>query len=419
MNFWGGDIASDSAGVVESATSTSLVDTTRAEPDDEWDSAWILLNPGAASNVIWRRVAADGGWVQTSGTFTIVGSWPSPYDTTGPPAGTPYELYKVFRPVDWLKATNYALTRSYPHRHRAADFEIPQSYYSRILDWGRLAKQVNTVPTPSVALSVTEIADGVGAFQPGTYTFTYTYFNDFGETLQAPTSTVTIGGVNSRVEIAQITGVPASVLGVNYYSSIQPNDTTLDMMDLGQAIISGIPQGLHVPQNATYTQGTNLNGVVYDLQLPTPNPWFGVAPPSYNTTSVDFYRLHHVLKRTNPGQFPEVWNDLGGDLWKPLGGTKLMLMEMPISQFNLRLICTTSVPTLSAETDVTQEPTELILSGAEAYLWNLLTKTSTIVNVNWQKLHDGAWADYLRWLAEYAQETPRDVRHRPVIRAQY
>lgn len=418
LNFWGGDISEDSPGVVESATSNTLVDTTRPEPDDEWDSSYIVLNPGASSNVIWRRIADEGGWVQSTGTFTIVGSWPAPY-TSGPPADTPYEVYKVFKPVDWLKAVNYALTRAYPQRHRPADFEIPQNYYSRILDWGRLAKQFNTVETPVASLTVSEIADGTGAFEPGTYTFTYTYYNDFGETLQAPTVTLVITGTNSRVSIGAVTGVPAGVLGINYYCSLQPNDTTLDMVDLGQSVVVGIPQGLHIPLNATYAAGMNVNGTVYGIQIASPNPWFGVAPPSYNTTSVDFFRLHHILKRTNPGQFPEVYRDLQGDLWKPLGGNKLMLMEMPISQFNLKLICTTSVPTLNAETDITQEPSEMIYAGAEAYLWELLTKTSTIVNVNWQKLHDLAWADYLKFLNDYAQETPRDVIHRPVIRVQY
>lgn len=420
MDFWGGDISGDSAGSVESATNNTLVDTTRPEPDDEWDSSWIVLNPGSSTNVIWRRVAPDSGWIQSNGTFTIVGTWPAPYSTSGPPQGTPYEVYKVFKPVDWLKAVNYALTRSYPSRHRAADFEIPQSYYSRILDWGRLAKQVNTVPTPTASLTLSEIADGQGAFQPGTYAFTYTYYNDFGETLQGPTTNITIVGTNSRVSIGQVNSVPGSVSGINFYSSIQPNDlTVLDMVDLGQSVIVGIPNNFNIPLNATYVAGMNVNGTVYGLQIATPNPWFGVAPPSYNTTSVDFYRLHHILKRMNPGQFPEVWRDLQGDLWKPLGGTKLMLMEMPISQFSLKLVCTTSVPTLSADTDVTQEPTELIYAGAEAYLWNLLTKTSTIVNVNWKQLHDAAWADYLRWLDQYAQETPRDVLHRPVVRVQY
>lgn len=418
LQFWGGDIQNNGPGTVEDSTSTTLIDTTRTEPDDEWDSAWIVLNPGATSNVIWRRVASDGGWVQSTGTLTIVGSWPAPY-TSGPPAGTPYELYKVFRPENWLQAVNYALSRSYPFRHRAVDFEIPIAYYSRILDWGRLAKQLNTVPTPTTPLVVTELANGNGSFQPGTYSFTYTYYNDFGETLQGPTSTLNVVGTNSQVDIGQLTNVPASVLGVNYYSSIQPNDSTMDMMDMGQAVVVGFPQTLKIPENATYTPGMNLNGIVYEMQLPTTNPWYGIAPPSFNATSVDFYRLHHILQRQNPGAFPEIWNDLGSDLWKPLGGTKLMLMFLPISQFNLRLICTTQVPQLAADTDISQEPLEIILAGGEAYLWSMLTKTSTIVNVNWQKLHDQAWADYTHWLSEYAQETPRDILHRPVIRTMY
>lgn len=419
MQFWGGDIQNNGPGTVTAGSSaTTLVDTSRSEPDDEWNSAWIVLNPGTSSNVIWRRIADTGGWVQNTSTLTIVGSWPAPY-ASGPPAGTSYELFKVFRPEAWLQAINYALSRSYPNRHRAADFEIPQGYYTRILDWGRLAKQLNTVPVPSAPLIVTEIADGQGAFQPGVYTFSYTYYNDFGETLQAPTSTLTIAGVNSRVDIAQITNVPASVLGVNYYSSFEPNDATLDMMDLGQASMQGIPSSTRFPQGVIVTPGMNINGTVFELQIPTPNPWYGVSPPSFNTTTVDFYRLHHILQRVNPGGFPEIWNDLGSRLWKPLGGNKLMLMYMPVTQFNLKMICTTQVPLLSADTDVTQEPEELVLAGSESYLWRLLAKTATLVNVNWQKLADGAWADYVKYLGVYAQETPRDIVHVPIVRSMY
>lgn len=418
MQFWGGDIQSNGPSTVTGSSALTLVDTTRSEPDDEWNSGWIVLNPGSTSNVIWRRVAADGGWIQNTSTLTLTTPWPAPY-TAGPPVGTPYELYKVFRPENWLQAINYALARSYPHRHRAADFEIPQGYYTRQLDWGRLAKQMNTVPTPGTALTVTEIADGHGAFQPGTYTFTYTYYNDFGETLQAPTTTLTIVGVNSRIDIAELTNVPASVLGVNYYSSFEPNDTTLDMMDLGPSVVLNVPQTVTNPESAQGTPGMNINGNVYELAIPSPNPWYGVAPPSFNTTAVDFYRLHHILTRVNPGGYPEIWNDLGSRLWKPLGGTKLMLMYMPITQFNLKLVCTTQVPLLAADSDISQEPQELILAGGEAYMWRLLTKTSTIVNVNWQKLADAAWTDYEKYLGAYAQETPRDIVHVPIVRAQY
>ena len=418
MQFWGGDIQNNGPGTVTSSTALTLVDTTRPEPDDEWDSAFVVLNPGATSNVVWRRVSAQGGWIQNTSTLTLTGPWPAPY-TNGPPSGTPYELYKVFRPENWLQAVNYALARSYPHRHRAADFEIPQGYYTRLLDWGRLANQINTVPTPSMSLTVTEIADGAGTFQPGVYTFTYTYYNDFGETLQAPTTTLTITGNNSRVDIAALSNVPASVLGVNYYSSFQPNDATLDMMDLGPSVVLNVPQTVTNPQSAQGTPGMNINGNVYELAIPTPNPWYGVSPPSFNTTAVDFYRLHHILTRVNPGGFPEIWNDLGSRLWKPMGGTKLMLMYMPITQFNLKMVCTTQVPLLAADSDISQEPQELILAGGEAYLWRLLTKTSTIVNVNWQKLGDAAWADYNKYLGDYALETPRDIVHVPIVRAQY
>ena len=419
MSLWGGDIQNNGPGTVGSgSTSNTLVDTSRPEPDDEWDSSYIVLNPGSSSNVIWRRVADTNGWVQNTGTLTIVGSWPAPY-TNGPTAGTPYELFKVFRPEAWLQAINYALEKSYPKRHRPVSFEVPQNNATRIIDYGRLAKQINTLSTPALAPVLTEIADGTGAFQPGTYTLTYTFFNDFGETLQAPTATITIVGTNSRVDIGEISNVPAGALGANYYCSIQPNDTTLDMLDMGNATVIPDLTSQNTPMNARLNPGWNLNGRIMEIQISTPNPWMGVSPPSYNTTSVDFYRLHQVLQRINPGSFPEMWNAMDPSLIKKLGGTQIMLEYLPVSQLNLRLICTTMVPTLAAETDITQEPTELIYEGAEAYLWNLQVKTSTIVNVNWQKLHDASWANFQTMLNSYAMDIPRDFKYVPIIKVQY
>ena len=396
-----------------------MVDTTRAEPDDEWNNSWIVLNPGTA-NPIWRRVTDAGGWVTNTGTFTITGNWPSSLPN-GPAAGTPYEIFKVYRPENWLQAINYALTKSYPRRHRPASVEIPQNPKSRILDYGRLAKEVNTLANPTGAVTVTELADGGGAFQAGTYTFTYTFFNDFGETLAAPTSTVTIVGPNSRIDVPTISNVPAGAWGANFYCSVQPGDTTLDMLNVGDAtiIVPSDQSTLNRPAITVVSPGQNINGKIWELQFQTPNPWYGIAPPSYNTTNVDFFRLHQIQKRMNPGGFPEVWNLLDPSWYKPLGGTTIQLAAIPTPGFNLKLIMTTTMPTVATDTDSTQEPTEMIMEGAEAYLWALLTKTSTIVNVNWKQLHDVSWAQYLKHCSEYAMVVPREFVYVPPIQVQY
>ncbi len=94
LNYWGGDIQSNGPGAfTANGSASTAIDTTRAEPDDEWNEAWIVLNPGstnqAGTPTVWRRVSSDMGWVQSTGVLTIQGTWPSPY-ATGPTTGTPY-----------------------------------------------------------------------------------------------------------------------------------------------------------------------------------------------------------------------------------------------------------------------------------------------------------------------------------------
>lgn len=423
MNMYGGDITTgNSATTSDLSSSNTLVDVNRTEPDSEWDASWIVLNPGSADQVtkptIWRRISPDGGWTQSNGTAIILGTWPAPY-ASGVPAGTPYELYKVFKPGDWLQAVNFSLLEAYPHRHRPIDIEVAQDSATRIIDYGFLAKAVTSVATPTAPLVATELADGKGAFQPGVYTFACTYYNDFGETLASPTSTLTVANANSRVQFAQITGVPATVRGVNYYSSLQPNDTTMDLLATNQAIVTGLPSNVTPPVSIAYEPGFNQNGTVYAVQFPSPNPLNGVAPPQFNTTTIDFFRLHHILQRTNPGVFPELYNELGPGDWKRLGGTKILLMYLPINQFALKFLCTTQVPTLSGETDISQEPAEMIYWGGEWYLWNLLIKISQIVNTAWEKLATDAQTQYNKFMAKYKQDLPRDMKYVPKIRPQY
>lgn len=416
MNYWGGDISNNGAGTFSTTgTVNTAIDTTRTDPDDEWDEAWIVLNPGSSDQIgsptIWRRVAATAGWVQASGTFNIQGTWPAPY-TNGPPAGTQYELYKVFHPEAWLQAVNWALANSYPRRHVQVTFEAPQDQFARIIRWGELVKNLK-LSDPIIPPVVTEIADGTGFYQPGTYTFAYTFYNDLGETLQSPIVNVTFTGTNSRVQFADITGVPAAAYGANFYSSINPNDTQLGQLSIGNSVF----------QNTSPTtgnqRGLNFRGTVSSLQFTAPDGGFSSFPPVYNTTNVDVQELHHIMQRINPGGYPEIWNDLGSDSYKPLGGKSIMLMYTPLAGINLRFVCSAVVPLVVKETDVTDEPLELIYAGAESYLWNLLVKTSTIVNTNWQTLYKESLATYRDLCDDYALDVPRTIAFRPIIRTQY
>lgn len=416
MNYWGGDIANNGAGTFSAnGTSNTAIDTTRTDPDDEWDEAWIVLNPGSLDQVntptIWRRIAANTGWVQSTGTFNIQGSWPAPY-ASGPAAGVSYELYKVFHPEAWLQAVNWALSNSYPRRHVQVTFEAAQDPFTRIVRWGELVKNLRLVD-PTTPPSVTEISDGNGTFQPGTYTFAYTFFNDLGETLQSPIVNVTIVGNNSRIQFADITGAPAAAVGANFYSSINPNDSQLGQLTIGNSVFTNAspPSGDQ--------RGLNFRGTVHSLQFTAPDGGYSAFPPVYNTTNVDVQELHHIMQRINPGGYPEIWNDLGSDLYKPLGGKSIMLMYSPLAGINLRFVCSAVVPLVAKETDVTDEPLELIYTGAESYLWNLLVKTSTIVNTNWQTLYKESLATYRDLCDDYALDVPRTIAFRPVIRTQY
>lgn len=415
LNYWGGDLQSNSPGTLTANGSTrTAIDITRSEPDDEWNEAWIVINPGsldqAGSPTVWRRIAVDAGWVQSTGTFTIQGVWPAAY-TNGPLAGTSYELFKVFRPENWLQAINWALARSYPHRHIPVNFEVPQDINTRIVQWGNLVSSLS-MANPSIAPIVTEIADGMGNYQPGIYTFAYSYFNDLGETLVSPTFSLTIMGTNSRIQFAAFTGLPAQSLGVNYYGSIQPNDTTMGQLQIGQSVFAVTPP-------VGQLRGLQLFGALPATIFAIADSGYASFPPIYNTTNVDVQELHHILKRVNPGQFPEIWNDLGSDLYKPMGGKVIKVEFFPIPAYSLQFICTAVVPLMTKETDVTDEPPEMIYAGAESYLWNLLVKTSTIVGTNWADLAKQALVNFESLKDDYALDRPRTIAFRPLIRLQY
>lgn len=414
LNYWGGDISNNGPGTLSAnGTKNTAIDTSRSEPDDEWDEAWIVLNPGSTNQVssptVWRRIAATAGWVQSTGTINIQGVWPAPY-ASGPPSGTPYELYKVFHPEAWLQAVNWAVANSYPHRNISVSFEVPQDYLGRIINWGSLVKNLK-ISDPTTPPVVTEVTGTGGLYQAGTYTFAYTLYNDLGETLQSPVVNVNFVGPNSSAQFASIS-VGAGVKGVHYYSSVQPNDSTLGLLSIGR---SSKPSS--VTRNSFV--GENKDGLVDALIFPDPYDGYNAFPPIYNTTNVDVQELHHIMKRVNPGGYPEIWDDLGSDLYKPLGGKSIMLMYFPINYYNLKFMCTGLVPSVVNETDVTDEPPELLYAGAEYYLWQLLVKTSTIVNTNWSNLAKDSLALFAKLSNDYSLDTPRNIVYIPVIRTQY
>ena len=416
MNYWGGDISNNGPGALSATgTKNTAIDINRTDPDDEWDEAWIVLNPGSTDQVntptIWRRVAATTGWVQSTGTFNIQGSWPAPY-TNGPPSGTVYELYKVFHPEAWLQAVNWALSNSYPKRHLGVSFEIPQDQYARIVKWGDLVKNLK-ITDPTIPPSVTEIANGQGGFMPGTYTFAYTLYNDLGETLISPIVNLNIIGTNSQVAFADINPAAAVVEGANYYASIVPGDAQLGQLSIGNAFTTAV-----TPPVGTI-KGVNLNGVISGVTFVNPDGGYSTFPPIYNTTNVDVQELHHILRRINPGGYPELWNDLGSDQYKPMGGKSIMLMTQGLQAYNLRFVCSAAPHTMASENDTTDEPPEMIYEGAESYLWNLLVKTSTIVNTNWQTLYKESLANYRELCDTYALDLPRTNAFRPLIRTSY
>ena len=483
MQYWGGDIASNGPAFFSATgTSNTAIDTiNRPEPDDEWVDSWIVLNPGSADQTnaptVWRRLVAQGAWISATGTFTIIGTWPTPYNIVAPGFATgtstsvnattmtdtgatwtvnqwkghtvtlggstaiiasntatvltlnatgwvggtpsngtytvtmPYELFKTFRPENWLQALNWAIVRAYPKRHIGVAFDVFQTSTARVINWGNIVNNL-AVPNPVTAPTITEIANGQGLYQPGAYTFAYTFTNDLGETLISNTTTITIVGTNSQIQFGDITSVPDQVDRAVFYSSQIPNSTQLGQLNIGDAIFrAGVPQAAQV--------GLMLNGIVYGLIFSNPEFPAGSFPPIYNTTNVDVQELHFVLKRINPGAYPEIWNDLGSDNYKPIGGKAIMLMYFPANPYSLRFICTAPSPSLVKETDVTDEPPEMLFAGGEHYLWNLLKKTSTIVNVNWDNLAKEQLQKFENLKNDYALDSPRTIWFRPTIQTEY
>ena len=413
MGIWGGSISGATSGTLTAAgTANTAIDTNRYELDDEWNGAWIVLNPGSSDQVnsptIWRQIAAESGWVQASSTFTLSGTWPSPY-LGGPPNGTPYEVYKLFKPEQWLKAINTALRNSYPERSVSVNFDVPENTKTHIIDWDHLVKeqQVSDPTSLSPSLAAGTIA---GSFLAGQYTAAFTFYNDLGETLQSATSTITLTAGQS-LQFNAIANVPAAAVGCRYYISMYPGTTQLGMRDVGDgSMISAVAGDM---------PGFNNGGTIPMIVFPDPPSWDAKTPPTYNETQIDIQDLSSIQRRGNPGQYPEVWTDLGADKWRPLGGSIIQINYFESGAGNLRLVCTAPVPNLVNETDSNTEPLDVILPGAEKFLFQTLLRQSPAEGVVYQPLIKAANDEFEAMKQQYKLDQPRKTAHRPFIVSVY
>jgi hypothetical protein len=421
MKMWGGNFSTNGPSLTTASTTnnSSLIDTNRPEPDETWDDAWIALNPGTAS-VVWVRVAQNGGWIGSTGTFTLATQLGAPF-ATGVPSGTPYEVFQTFSPDQWLAAANWAISQAYPWRHRHVFFEAMEDINQQIIDWAHLARS-SAVANPTLAPTVTASNAYQGppgpptsptafGFQTGNYSFGYTYLNTNGETLISPLATVALTQ-NQSIDIAALP-VPDGVLKVNFYGTLIPGGTALAQFTLG----SGKWNPSVLPSGTGLRRGEpDGTGTIPEIFFIGPPGNDSKMPPTVNTTSIDIVDLIQLQRKYNPGQYPEIVQDLGGHMWKPLGGTTIQIWYIPIGQFSWRFVCTAPPLAIQNETDTTGEPYEMILTGAEWFLWDLLQKTAAGQNQTaWEKLSKDAFLRYHHVMHTYAMDGASRVTRRPYI----
>lgn len=403
LGYWGGNIASGTAGTLSAVTNTTTVadNVNRTEPDGEYDGAFMVVNPGLAT-VAWAKIAT---YLQSGGQFTLQNALPG-----GVGVGATYEIFKVARPEQMLQAINWALTMAYPQRHIAVDFEVNEDPTTVIYDYKYLAINA-TLADPTTTLTVAAVSDPVAPiylFQAGTYQVTYAWIGEVGmtkETTGVASVTLTAG---QGIDISSITA-PDGAIGIQYYVSLEAGSTTR----------------ASIPQNALYlattapvnsVAGRVLNGSVPEVIITGPPGQDGDLPGAANTTSADMQDLQQVHRRlASVSGGPEIFTDLGANNWRPIGGTRIQLQYSPANGYRLRFIGTAPLLELVNETDTTTEPVEMVLNGAEYFLWHLLSKTSNIQAVNWEKLAAMAQKDYTMLKDKYAMDQASTYMHRPKI----
>lgn len=417
MNLWGGKVDGQSPGPavfssVDAQNSLFVVyDNIRPEPDEAWSGSYICINPGGTGNVnlptIWRRIADDQGFINSTGAMTLTSALPSgAYALTT----MTYELFKTFTPEQWLKAINYSLRTSYPQRHRVVAFEAYEDPDTVFYDWGHLASELAMI-NPVSAPTVTAVADPKGRtnnWQSGTYTIAYSYFNAAGETLISPTTTLALSPTQV-LQFAAIT-VPEQGLGVNYFCSQDPGGTLLSQLTTGSGLLVdvGAVNAGHADPNTAIVPKVNFWGPPSEVAR---------VIPAFNTTGLDMggLSLKTIRRRTNPGQYPERYLDLNPQWWREVGGTTVKL-ESKSSGTALRFECMAPVRMLSGESDATEEPLELMIAGGMLYLWNLQSMTGSSQNTTiWQAESKMAENRFTKARNLYQMPGPRKTMRRPYI----
>ena len=422
MNLWAGkvDIAPGPATFSQLDPQGSLFvvyDINRPEPDGEFNGAYICINPGGTGNAglstIWRRIADDQGFINSTGAMTLTSPLPS---AAYAQMSMTYEIYKTFTPEQWLSAINYALRTAYPQRHRVIPFEVPEDPDTTYYDWGHLASGL-TIVDPAVAPTVTAVSDPGGKanlWAAGTYTVAYNIVNAAGETLVSPTASVTINP-GQIMQWSPIT-VPEQAIGVNYFVTPDPGGTVLAQLTVGSGIIPA-PTGNvnHYPGQADPT-----TFVVPQIQFWAPPGRSARKAPAFNTTSLDVLALKGIKRRVNPGATPERYVDLNPNWWRGAGGTTVNLYIRPVASYQLRFECIAPVRALAAETDTNEEPMEVMISGGMYYLWNVLSMSGSAQNVTiWQAEAKIASERFNKARNYYQMELPRHTMRRPFIQIQH
>lgn len=425
MNLWGGTVDGQAPGpglfsLVDPQGSLFVVyDTVRPEPDDEWNGSYICINPGGTGNpalpTIWRRIADDAGFVNSTGAMTLTAALPSSaYAQTT----MTYEIFKSFTPEQWLRAVNSAIRTSYPQRHRIVAFEAAENPDTVFYDWGHLAAEQSMID-PVSAPTVSGPVDPKGRtnyWAAGTYTVGYNTYNAAGETLVGPTTTVTLSPT-TILQFNAIT-VPQQAIGVRYWCTQAPGGTLLSQLSIGSGVLPDATTDNITPQPGVADRTTFI---APKIQFWGPPSRLARAVPAFNTTGLDLngLSLKTVRRRLNPGQYPEAYLDLNPQWWREVGGTVIKVNMTPSASYALRFECMAPVRTITGESDSTEEPLELIIAGGMLYLWNALGMTGSSQNVViWTAEAKIAEAKFAKARNLYQMPGPRKTMRRPFISVQ-
>lgn len=377
VGYWyGASDATGGAGTFTSgSTTTQLFDTTRQEPDDQFDGAWLAYKPGTTS-IVWRQLASDRGYIQANGSFNLVVAMGS-----APLAGDQYELYTGgIAPNVWTDAINWAIQNAYPNRHSRVVFEVPEDPNTRYYDYHDLAA-INSITDPTTVPVLTASGSG-SSLKAGNYQVAYALRNARGTTKASTTSSITITD-GQNINIAELTGINANTIAIDWYMSNEPGSTILAKLTTGQATLQSTAPSGSLYGRPVQDQSGLASPPVYIF---APPPTSAQMAPLSNTSAQEIIDFYNIARIANEGSGPEMLSENTDTGWERLGGTMIQVNFRPVKNYYMRFVGLGYVPTLSNETDVTNEPDELVLAGAEHYIWLLLTKSSTLQATNWSVL---------------------------------